>query len=61
MHFYYLAKVPGQPIPETDNFFTHSPHLGEHNNEALIELGYGAVQIEELKANGVVGTFSNEC
>ena len=56
-----MANVPGQPIPETDDRFTHSPHVGEHNNEVLMELGYDALQIEELKANGVVGTFSNEC
>jgi crotonobetainyl-CoA:carnitine CoA-transferase CaiB-like acyl-CoA transferase len=55
-----MATVPGQPIPETDNRFTHSPHLGEHNDEVLMELGYGASQIEDLKANGVVGTFSSE-
>ena len=52
-----MATVPGQPIPETDNRFTHSPHLGEHNDEVLMELGYGTSQIKDLKANGVVGTF----
>ena len=55
-----MATVPGQPIPETDNRFTHSPHLGEHNDEVLMELGYGTSQIKDLKANGVVGTFSSE-
>ena len=55
-----MATVPGQPIPETDNCFTHSPHLGEHNDEVLMELGYGTSQIKDLKANGVVGTFSRE-
>ena len=55
-----MATVPGQPIPETDNRFTHSPHLGEHNDEVLMELGYGTSQIKDLKENGVVGTFSRE-
>jgi len=55
-----MATVPGQPIPETDNCLTHSPHLGEHNDEVLMELGYGTSQIKDLKANGVVGTFSSE-
>ena len=55
-----MATVAGQPIPETDNRFTHSPHLGEHNDEVLMELGYGTSQIKDLKANGVVGTFSRE-
>ena len=55
-----MATVPGQPIPETDNCLTHSPHLGEHNDEVLMELGYGTSQIKDLEANGVVGTFSRE-
>ncbi|MBT7733202.1 MAG: CoA transferase [Rhodospirillaceae bacterium] len=55
-----MATVPGQPIPETNDRFTHSPHLGEHNDEVLTELGYGISKIEELKAKGVVGTFADE-
>ena len=55
-----MATVPGQPIPETDDRLTHSPHLGEHNDEVLKELGYGIPKIEELKARGVVGTFADE-
>jgi crotonobetainyl-CoA:carnitine CoA-transferase CaiB-like acyl-CoA transferase len=55
-----MATVPGQPIPETDDRFTHSPHLGEHNEEVLMELGYGPPKIEELKAKGVVGTFADD-
>ena len=54
-----MATVPGQPIPETDDRFTHSPHLGEHNEEVLMELGYSTPKIEELKAKGVVGTFAD--
>ena len=55
-----MATVPGQPIPETDDRFTHSPHLGEHNEEVLMELGYSSPKIEELKAKGVVGTFADK-
>lgn len=55
-----MATVPGQPIPETGDRFTHSPHLGEHNEEVLMELGYSTPKIEELKAKGVVGTFTDE-
>ena len=55
-----MATVPGQPIPETGDRFTHSPHLGEHNEEVLMELGYSNPKIEELKAKGVVGTFTDE-
>jgi crotonobetainyl-CoA:carnitine CoA-transferase CaiB-like acyl-CoA transferase len=53
-----MATVPGQPIPETGDRLSHSPHLGEHNEEVLAELGYGAPEIEALKAKGVVGTFA---
>ena len=55
-----MATVPGQPIPESGDRFTHSPHLGEHNEEVLMELGYSNPKIEELKAKGVVGTFTDE-
>lgn len=51
-----MATVPGQPIPKTGDRLSHSPHLGEHNEEVLAELGYGAPEIEALKAKGVVGT-----
>jgi len=53
-----MATVPGQPIPKTGDRLSHSPHLGEHNEAVLAELGYGAPEIEALKANGVVGTFA---
>jgi crotonobetainyl-CoA:carnitine CoA-transferase CaiB-like acyl-CoA transferase len=53
-----MATVPGQPIPKTGDRLSHSPHLGEHNEAVLAELGYGAREIEALKAKGVVGTFA---
>jgi crotonobetainyl-CoA:carnitine CoA-transferase CaiB-like acyl-CoA transferase len=53
-----MATVPGQPIPETDDRFTHSPHIGEHNEEVLTELGYSTLKIKNLKKKGVVGTFT---
>jgi crotonobetainyl-CoA:carnitine CoA-transferase CaiB-like acyl-CoA transferase len=53
-----MATVPGQPIPKTGDRLSHSPHLGEHNEAVLAELGYGAPEIEALKAKGVVGTFA---
>jgi crotonobetainyl-CoA:carnitine CoA-transferase CaiB-like acyl-CoA transferase len=52
-----MATIPGQPIPETGDRLSHSPHLGEHSEEVLAELGYGAPEIELLKAKGVAGTF----
>ena len=53
-----MATVPGQPISETEDRFTHSPHIGEHNEEVLTELGYSALKIKNLKKKGVVGTFT---
>jgi crotonobetainyl-CoA:carnitine CoA-transferase CaiB-like acyl-CoA transferase len=53
-----MATIPGQPIPETGDRLSHSPHLGEHSEEVLAELGYGAPEIELLKAKGVAGTFA---
>jgi crotonobetainyl-CoA:carnitine CoA-transferase CaiB-like acyl-CoA transferase len=30
------------------------PTLGQHTTEFLIELGYGAAEVEELQAQGIV-------
>ena len=53
-----MATIPGQPIPETNDRFTHSPHIGEHNEEVLTELGYSALTIKNLKKKGVIGNFT---
>tara|TARA_B100000676_G_C18079401_1_gene850128 strand:+ start:1933 stop:3057 length:1125 start_codon:yes stop_codon:yes gene_type:complete len=55
-----MASIPGQPIPETGDRLTHSPHLGEHNEEVLAELGYTDTDIDVMKAKGVIGTFAKE-
>ena len=55
-----MASVPGQPIPATDDPLTHSPHLGEHNEEVLTELGYSSEDIDALKAKGVIGVFAEK-
>ena len=53
-----MATIPGQPIPETNDRFTHSPHIGEHNEEVLTELGYSTLTIKNLKKKGVIGNFT---
>ena len=55
-----MASIPGQPVPETGDRLTHSPHLGEHNEEVLAELGYTDTEIDIMKAKGVIGTFAKE-
>ena len=52
-----MATIPGQPVPETGDRLTHSPHLGEHNAEVLGELGYSAAEIDALSAKGVLDAY----
>ncbi len=54
------ASVPGQPAPATGDRLTHSPHLGEHNEEILSELGYASSDIDALRAKGVIGEFAEK-
>ena len=53
-----MASIPGQPIPIVDDNLSHSPHVGEHNQEVLTELGYSVTDIENLKNEGAIGTFT---
>ncbi len=53
-----MASIPGQPMPVTGNELSNSPHVGEHNEEILIELGYSTANIQKLKDKGVIGTFT---
>ncbi len=55
-----MASVPGQPAPATGDRLTHSPHLGEHNEEILSELGYASSDIDALRAKGVIGEFAEK-
>jgi formyl-CoA transferase len=53
-----MASIPGQPAPIDGDRLSHSPHVGEHNQEVLTELGYSSTDIENLKNKGIVGTFT---
>lgn len=53
-----MATVPGQPVAATGDRLTRSPHVGEHNDAVLAELGYSETEIAGLKAKGVVGGFA---
>jgi formyl-CoA transferase len=37
-----------------------APHLGEHTDEVLRELGYGAEEIEAIKAMSALGRGAEE-
>ena len=57
-----LGRVPmgticGQRPPATGDRLTHAPHLGEHTQEILGELGYASADIEKLTASGVVACY----
>ena len=52
-----MATIAGQPLPEDGHRLTHSPHLGENNDEILEEIGYSKAEVEALKAKGVVGGY----
>ena len=53
-----MASIPGQPMPIAGDKLSHSPHVGEHNEEILSDLGYSTSDIENLKNEGVIGTFT---
>ena len=53
-----MASIPGQPAPIAGDRLSHSPHVGEHNQEVLTELGYSSTDIEILKNKGIIGTFT---
>ena len=52
-----MATIAGQPLPEDGHRLTHSPHLGENNDEILKEIGYSKAEAQTLKAKGVVGGY----
>lgn len=52
-----MATIAGQPLPEDGHPLSHSPHLGEHNDEILAELGYPQSYVDDLKARGVIGEY----
>ena len=53
-----MASIPGQPMPIAGDKLSHSPHVGEHNQEILTELGYSTSDIKNFKNEGVIGTFT---
>jgi len=52
-----MGTIAGQRPPATGDRLSHSPHVGEHTSEILGELGYGASDIERLRASGVVTCY----
>ena len=52
-----MAKIPGQPLPDGADRLSHSPHVGEHNEDILRDMGYAPGEIAALQAKGVIGRF----
>ena len=52
-----MASLPGQPPPATGDRLSRSPHLGEHSEQVLAELGYDPAAISLLRDQGVVHVF----
>jgi len=50
------ARFEGTPATLTRG----APHLGEHTDELLAELGLSQAQIAELRAQGVIGTVPDQ-
>ena len=55
-----MASISGQPFVATKDRPTHSPHIGEHNDEILAELGYAKENVKTLRAKGIVGGFKEK-
>jgi formyl-CoA transferase len=50
MQLHGVAKVPAKRAPE----------IGEHNDEVLKELGFGAAELDALRASGVLGSAARK-
>lgn len=56
-----LLRMPRNPIDmpaSPTGVHRLPPHLGEHTEEVLGELGFGAAGIAELRASGAIGTVT---
>ena len=49
-------RPPAQFSETPSNIHTHTPMLGEHNEEILESLGFDASELERLIAEGVLFT-----
>ena len=51
------VRLVGSPLKLSENppvYMRHPPLLGEHTDEVLAELGYGAAEVRRLRQQGVV-------
>ena len=52
-----MGNICVQPPLATGDRLAHAPHVGEHTREILGGPGYGATDIEQLNASGVVRCY----
>ena len=43
-----MPNIPGIPSLKDGDPLAHAPHLGEHSQEILVELGYTNAQVKDL-------------
>jgi crotonobetainyl-CoA:carnitine CoA-transferase CaiB-like acyl-CoA transferase len=53
-----MPTIPGIRPPREGDAMVHAPHLGEHSQEILLELGHSEQEIDELAENGAIGLFA---
>ena len=51
-----IANIPGMKKLGEDPHLLHSPMIGEHTEQVLVELGYSQSQVKALEAEGAIIT-----
>jgi len=52
-----MPRIPALPPVDPGDPMSHSPHVGEHTNAVLRELGYAASEISMMHEDGIIGVY----
>ena len=52
-----VTKIPGLPLAKSGDPLSRAPRIGEHSEEILKDLGYGAEDVERLISGNMVGVY----